>query len=528
MKNADKIVNGTSYIRRAGFLMPIFSLPSPYGIGDFGKGAYDFVRFLEKTGHKLWEVLPHGPTGFCNSPYKSVSAFAGNPYYISPELLCADKLLTTTELVQFNFGKTTDNIDYAVLFAQRFKMLRLAFHRWQQNGGEKTPAYINFKKEQKFWLKDYCLYMSCKEKFNFQPWHTWPEDIRNRSQEGLKKYTKLCTPDIIFWSFVQHMYFKQWQNLKNFAHLHKVEIIGDIPFYMEYDSVDVWSRRTLFQINPQTQEIELYAGVPADAFANHSRNWGMPCYNWETAEKTKFSWHLQRFSHNACMYDIIRIDHALGYIRYYGINNQTEQWCDGPDAITDKLVSRITKLAHQHKVEIIAEDLGSVPERAYRLFTKYSWYSTRVLQFGFSNKYGTQTIHLPFYYPHKSLACTGTHDNPTLKNYLESIDKANLPYIMHYINTPSADLSKIHKRLIEELYKSAAELVVIPLPDILELGTEGRICFGCDYTKSWRWKLTSLKNISPQKQKWLRRMAFAYARLPFSTEEGKNYGWIWK
>ena len=222
----------------------------------------------------------------------------------------------------------------------------------------------------------------------------------------------------------------------------------------------------------------------------------------------------------------IRIDHAIGFVRYYGLGRVGERWYDGPDAENDVFIPKLTRLAKSCGVELIAEDLGSVPERAYRLFTKYRWAGTRVLQFGFANGYGTETIHLPFYYPHKSVAYTGTHDNPAFASYLQGLEAKYLPYLRYYLQASPQD--NLQKRCIEELYRSAAEKVIIPLPDILGLDNRGRIAHGRDYAKSWRWRLSSLDDISEEIRQWLKKLAFAYARIPFSHEQGKEYGWNWK
>ena len=299
-----------------------------------------------------------------------------------------------------------------------------------------------------------------------------------------------------------------------------------MPFYVAYDSADVWSRRNIFAVNPEDASVTLSAGVPGDCFASHTRSWDMPCYDWPAAAADKFRWHLERFRFYAGLYDAIRIDHAIGFVRYYGLGRVGERWYDGPDAENDVFIPKLTRLAKSCGVELIAEDLGSVPERAYRLFTKYRWAGTRVLQFGFANGYGTETIHLPFYYPHKSVAYTGTHDNPAFASYLQGLEAKYLPYLRYYLQASPQD--DLQKRCIEELYRSAAEKVIIPLPDILGLDNRGRIAHGRDYAKSWRWRLSSLDDISEEIRQWLKKLAFAYARIPFSHEQGKEYGWNWK
>lgn len=529
MKNADKIINGQTYRRSAGVLMPLFSLPSNYGIGDMGSSAYKFIDLLKESNQSLWAVLPLGPTGYCNSPYKALSSFAGNAYFISPETLVNKGLIKIKELKQYDFGQSKTDINYAKLFENRYKLLRLAFSRWQEKQRNEAEDFKQFKTENHFWLRDYCLYMSLKKHFNFKPWHTWPDDIKNRETKALQDYRKKLIPDIKFWEFVQYEYAKEWHNLKSYANQKGIKIVGDMPFYVEYDSADVWAHKQQFYIDKKTNEILWSAGVPGDIFSKLSRNWGMPCYRWDELSKNNYKWHLKRFEQAAGRYDILRIDHAIGFIRYYGFNPKgDEKWFKGPDYQKDNLIPKITSLLNAKGCEIIAEDLGSVPERAYSLFNKYNWSSTRVLQFGFANQYGTETIHLPFYYPHKSAAYTGTHDNPTLSSYLHSLKPENIPYLSFYMHEQKATPHKLQQKMIEELYRSASEKVIIPLADILEMDNRARISCGKEYEKSWRWRLSSLSNITQTKRKWLKKLTFAYARTPFSLEQGKEYGWNWK
>lgn len=368
--------------------------------------------------------------------------------------------------------------------------------------------------------------MALKEHFGWKPWNEWEEGAAFRRPEVLRGYRRRLAVSVLFWQFVQYEFFCQWHQLKKYAGRNGIKIIGDLPFYVAYDSADVWSRRNIFAVNPEDASVTLSAGVPGDCFASHTRSWDMPCYDWPAAAADKFRWHLERFRFYAGLYDAIRIDHAIGFVRYYGLGRVGERWYDGPDAENDVFIPKLTRLAKSCGVELIAEDLGSVPERAYRLFTKYRWAGTRVLQFGFANGYGTETIHLPFYYPHKSVAYTGTHDNPAFASYLQGLEAKYLPYLRYYLQASPQD--NLQKRCIEELYRSAAEKVIIPLPDILGLDNRGRIAHGRDYAKSWRWRLSSLDDISEEIRQWLKKLAFAYARIPFSHEQGKEYGWNWK
>ena len=529
MKNAQNFINGQSYHRSSGILMPIFSLPNKYGIGDLGSGAYKFIDFLKETNQTLWAILPLGQTGYCNSQYKSVSAFEGNQYFISPEILITKGLISSKDVKKYNFSSQKDNIDYGKLFEERYKFLHQVFENWKKGKFQNSEEFKRFKKKNNSWLKDYSLFMSLKEHFNYQSWNLWPEDIRNYQKAAIRKYRKELKKQILFWEYVQYEYYTQLAAFKEYANQNNVRLIGDMPFYVEYDSVDVWSNRQIFSINKQTNDIDLYAGVPGDIFSAQSRNWGMPCYDWKEIAKTKYKWHLKRFEQYAKIYNIIRVDHAIGFIRYYGMSKDKEQWYEGPDNKKDVIIPKITELMKTYGVELIAEDLGSVTERAYHLFNKYNWSATRVLQFGFANQYGTASIHLPFYYPNKSTAYSSTHDNQTLSSYISNINQENISYIRYYLKVNSkASNHKIQEKMIEELYKSASEKVIIPLADILEIDNKARISHGKEYEKSWRWRIKTLESIGKRKKDWLKKITFAYARSPFSNQEGEKYGWKWK
>ena len=507
-------------MRACGILMPVFSLPGPFGIGTLGKEAFTFVDFLARAKQTYWQILPIGPTGYGDSPYQSFSAFAGNPYFIDFRVLHEQGYLTADEIpAEVPVGP----VDYGVLYQQRPGVLQKAADRLLAAA---SVEYKDFCTAQSFWLDDYALFMALKEHFGWKPWNEWEEGAAFRRPEVLRGYRRRLAVSVLFWQFVQYEFFCQWHQLKKYAGRNGIKIIGDLPFYVAYDSADVWSRRNIFAVNPEDASVTLSAGVPGDCFASHTRSWDMPCYDWPAAAADKFRWHLERFRFYAGLYDAIRIDHAIGFVRYYGLGRVGERWYDGPDAENDVFIPKLTRLAKSCGVELIAEDLGSVPERAYRLFTKYRWAGTRVLQFGFANGYGTETIHLPFYYPHKSVAYTGTHDNPAFASYLQGLEAKYLPYLRYYLQASPQD--DLQKRCIEELYRSAAEKVIIPLPDILGLDNRGRIAHGRDYAKSWRWRLSSLDDISEEIRQWLKKLAFAYARIPFSHEQGKEYGWNWK
>ena len=339
-----------TFDRSAGILMPVSSLASPYGIGTFGTEAYNFVDFVKKCNHKYWQVLPLGPTTYGDSPYQSFSAFAGNPYFIDLDILVEEGLLNKSELLCRDWGdghvpvnvseddalngRYTDNRDinlgnesyvsYEKMYKVRFEVLHIAFDRFKNNDNE-ADEYDRFITDNEFWLPDYALFMALKDYYKGVSWAEWDDDIRFRTEAGLNKYRHLLKDDIDFWIFVQYEFDKQWTALKKYANNNGIKIIGDIPIYMGYDSADVWADTKDFQLDDNLESTDV-AGVPPDAFSELGQKWGNPLYDWEAIEADDFTWWRQRMKKSAQLYDVIRIDHFIGIVKYYAIP------ADMPDA----------------------------------------------------------------------------------------------------------------------------------------------------------------------------------------------------
>lgn len=348
-----------NFSRSAGILMPVSSLPSPYGIGTFGKSAYEFVDNLVMARQKYWQVLPLGPTSYGDSPYASFSAFAGNPYFIDLDMLIEEELLTREYVESFRWNMEEQYVDYGMMYNSRFTVLKEAYHNSKHLG---TEEYQDFLEENEFWLDGYCLYCACKKKFNYMAWQSWDDDIKFRKEKALQLYKEELAEEIDYYRFIQFMFYKQWNKLKEYANEKGIEIIGDIPIYVAMDSADVWQNPEVFQLD-EDLEPKKVAGVPPDAFSETGQRWGNPLYDWDKIKKDDFSWWRKRMEHSANLYDVIRIDHFIGTVKYYAIpaednDARNGKWCKGPGMDLIKAIDESI-----NGKSIIAEDLGvKMPE----------------------------------------------------------------------------------------------------------------------------------------------------------------------
>ena len=329
--------------RGAGILMPVSSLPSPYGIGTFGKAAYEFVDFLKKARQKYWQVLPVGPTSYGDSPYQSFSAFAGNPYFIDLDTLVEEELLTREEIDACYWGDDEAQVAYDTVFWYRFPLLKKAHARsefYEEEGYEK------FYMESWYWLNDYAFYMALKFHFDNQEWLAWPEDIRFRKKDAVERYKEELKEEIDFWKFLQYKFFQQWKKLRAYANSQGISIIGDIPIYVALDSADVWTHPELFLLDEENLTPLKVAGVPPDAFSEDGQLWGNPLYRWDVQEKTDFAWWKERMKASGRLYDVVRIDHFIGVVQYYAIpagaeDGKAGEWLKGPGKKLTDAIGRV-------------------------------------------------------------------------------------------------------------------------------------------------------------------------------------------
>ena len=301
--------------RASGILLPLFSLPSPYGIGTMGRAAYEFADFLHAAGQRYWQLLPLGPTGYGDSPYQSFSTYAGNPYFIDLELLAEDGLLTQAELSAREWGNDPRRVDYGAVYENRLPLLRLAKARgWQRD----RDAVAAFAAQNAAWLPDYALFMALKERFGMKPWQQWPEDIRLRCPEALKRCRAEAQEEIEFYTYVQFLFFRQWNALKAYVNGLGIRIIGDVPIYVAMDSADVWAERAMFQLDSHGFPTEV-AGVPPDYVSADGQLWGNPLYDYAAMKHDGFGWWIRRIDGAARLYDVVRIDHFRGFAAYWAV-----------------------------------------------------------------------------------------------------------------------------------------------------------------------------------------------------------------
>lgn len=464
--------------RGAGILLPISSLPSNYGIGTLGKSAFQFVDELVEAKQMYWQVLPIGPTSFGDSPYQSFSTFAGNPYFIDLDLLIQEGLIKKEEVESIRWFDKEEEVSYRLLWENRFVVLKKAFERF-----EITDTYNLFLEEQKHWLDDYALYMACKFYFQNQEWLLWEKSIRFREQEAIEKYQKLLETDIAFWKFVQFKFYEQWNALKQYANQKGIKIIGDIPIYVAFDSADVWTNSKLFQLDEELKPI-CVAGCPPDAFSADGQKWGNPLYDWDAMKEDGFSWWKKRMAASASLYDIIRIDHFIGIVRYYNIpanGSAKDGWfTKGPG---EDLLNAINEVLGDAK--IIAEDLGVVTDEVRELLKKSGYPGMKVLEFAFDS--GSGNPYLPHMYPRNCVVYAGTHDNDTLVGYCNTLPEYSLKYAMDYCD--AATKEELVRRIIRLAYASVADVVIIQMQDILEKGNSARMNLPSTIGTNWRWRM---------------------------------------
>ena len=461
--------------------MPVSSLPSRFGIGGFSKEAYDFVDFLAASGQSLWQILPLGPTGYGDSPYQSFSTFAGSPYYISLDALIEEGLLTEEECSSVDFGNDTKRVDYEKIYYTRFELLRKAFERANRSDDADYSAFV---KENELWLKDYAMYMAVKDSLGGVSWIEWDEEIRLRKPKAMKKYEKELADDIAFYSYQQYLFSKHWSALKEYANKKGIQIVGDIPIYVAFDSADTWAKPELFQLDQKNVPTAV-AGCPPDAFSATGQLWGNPLYRWDYHEETGFAWWMQRLAHCFDIYDIVRIDHFRGFDEYWAVPYGDEtaengEWKPGPGY---KLFEVMKKTLGNRAV--IAEDLGFLTPSVLKLVKKTGYPGMKILQFAFDAT--GESDYLPHKYPNNCVVYTGTHDNDTVNGWLATLNKKDLAFVKKYVNAKRTP--ELCETLIRTALGSVADTAIIPMQDYLGLGGEARINTPSTLGGNWEWRM---------------------------------------
>ncbi|MGD9605009.1 MAG: 4-alpha-glucanotransferase [Bacilli bacterium] len=465
-------------MRGSGILMHISSLPNAYGIGTFGREAYQYVDFLKKAGQKYWQVLPLGPTSYGDSPYQTFSAFAGNPYFINLEILVKEQLLKKSE-IQALKSKQTNAVDFAFQYQHRFPILKKAFKRFVQN-----ENYQQFILENANWLNDYALFMAIKDNAPEGNWSSWPVELKTREKKALNEFCTKHKDDIAFWEFIQFKFFEQWQVLKIYANENGIQIIGDMPIYVAYDSSDVWATPEYWQLDSELNPVSV-AGVPPDHFATTGQLWGNPLYNYALMEKEGFAWWIKRIKESLKLFDVVRIDHFRGFEAYYSVpfvdkTAENGKWIKGPGM---KLFSKVKEALGE--VHIIAEDLGFLTEEVYQLLHDCGYPGMKIFQFGFDAHGDSE------YSPHNltknAIVYTGTHDNLPIEAWIDSLKPEDYQYLMDYMHIKNRKDAGF--AAILECLKSVCDIAIIPMQDYLGLKEEARINRPSFLGGNWIWRM---------------------------------------
>lgn len=491
--------------RASGILLPIASLPSGYGIGTFSRCAYDFVDFLERAGQRYWQILPLGPTGYGDSPYQSFSTFAGNPYFIDLDQLAEEGLLSKEECEAIDAQEDGQYIDYQKLYETRFDILRKAYER---SSLTEKPEYQDFLEENKEWLEDYCLFMAVKDRFGGKSFAEWDEDIRLRRPEAMERFRELLAEEIDFYRFQQFYFQKQWYRLKKYANSHGVEIIGDIPIYVAFDSADTWSEPALFQFDENGTPSAI-AGCPPDGFSATGQVWGNPLYDWEYHEKTGYAWWIKRMRRCFRLYDIVRVDHFRGFDEYFSIpygqdTAQGGHWAKGPGiALFHALQKELGE------TRIIAEDLGFLTDSVIRFVRDTGYPGMKVLEFAFDSR--EESNYLPYTYTQNCVAYTGTHDNQTVVGWFRSLPEGDYRMAVRYLDLKREDENEIHWKMIRTVLASVADTAIIPIQDYLGLDDAARINTPSKLGGNWIWRMK--KNVLTEEiEKKIRELTELYGR----------------
>ncbi|MBR3971612.1 MAG: 4-alpha-glucanotransferase [Ruminococcus sp.] len=473
--------------RAAGILMPITSLPSPYGIGTIGKEAYKFADFLKKAGQTIWQILPVGPTSYGDSPYQSFSTYAGNPYMIDLDMLCEEGLLTAGDMDGYNYGTNPGYVDYEKIYNCRFEILRKAYENFKalDKDSAAQKAFRSFKRKNAGWLKNYALYMSVKKSFGMKSWTEWDdESIRLRDEKAVARYTRKFSDDIGFWSFVQFKFYEQWEKFRAYVNSLGIKILGDMPIYVAMDSADTWANPEVFWLDESRNPV-CVAGCPPDYFSATGQLWGNPLYNWDYLKETGYKWWFERIKAATALFDITRIDHFRAFDTYYAIPFPAENaiggsWKEGPGIEFFNLMNE-----QIDNVEIVAEDLGDLTPGVKQLLLDCGYPGMKILEFAFGGDNDNE--YLPHLYPENCVVYTGTHDNDTIMGWRAEADENTIRHAYEYCHL--SDEEGFNWGIIRTAYESRAKYAIIPMQDLLGLGSEARINTPSTLGGNWEWRI---------------------------------------
>ena len=466
-------------MRCSGILMHISSLPGPYGIGTMGKRAFEFIDFLEEAGQSIWQILPLNPTGYGDSPYQSCSTFAGNHYLIDLDALVEEGLLKKEELEQIQWSRSETKADFGLLYNNRLNVLHKAYERFA--AVEELDAFCL---KNSSWLSDFALFMALKNRFSGKPWYQWDKDLKFRDPDAIWTARQELKDEIRFFSFVQFLFFKQWNALRSYAHSKNIRIIGDVPIYVPYDSVEVWKDTELFQLDERLDPVSV-AGCPPDAFSEDGQLWGNPLYRWDVMEEDGFGWWIRRLAAAGELYDIVRMDHFRGLEAYWSIpygdtTAKGGKWVKGPGMAFVKAIKKVLP-----NLNMIAEDLGFLTQEVLDLRDASGYPGMKVLEFAFDSR--EPSDYLPHTYIPNTVCYTGTHDNMTMRQWFETATPEAVEYAAEYMNL--SEKEGLVWGVIRTAFASVSDYCVIQLQDLLDLGAEARMNFpGTLSDSNWTWR----------------------------------------
>jgi 4-alpha-glucanotransferase len=469
------------FVRSSGILLHPTSLPGRWGIGDLGAGTYQLIDFLAAAGQQLWQVLPLNPTGYGDSPYQSLSVFAGNPLLISIDMLLDDGLLRPRDLPSTAFAE--DYVDYGAVIACKTQVLRRSFAYFQRDPpGDHAAAFAEFCRDHADWLDEYALFIALKEAHNGAPWYRWEPELATRQPQALDRWKAALAEALHFQCYVQYLFFRQWSELKSYANGRGIRIIGDMPIFLAHDSADLWTHRELFLLDDQGQPTAV-AGAPPDRFRAAGQVWGNPLPRWEQMAASGFGWWLARIRAMLRIADIVRLDHFRGFEASWqvAVGETTAingRWVPGPGAALFATLERAFG-----PLPIIAEDLGVITPAVDELREAFGFPGMKVLQWAF-----TGDSHHPFlphnYQPH-CVVYTGTHDYDTTLGWFRALSPERQAFVLRYLGSDGSDLSWDFMRLA---LASVAEIALLPLQDVLRLGSEARLNLPGSAAGNWRWR----------------------------------------
>lgn len=490
--------------RSSGVLMHITSLPGQFGIGTFGKSAYDFVDFLEETKQTYWQILPLTTTSYGDSPYQSFSAVAGNLNLIDFSLLKEDGLLEESDYANVNFGVNPEKVDYALLFEARRPILEKAVANTSKNS-EVLAEIEKFEAENSSWLADYAEYMAIKESFGYKSFIHWDEDIKKGEETAREKYRTELQDSIRYYTVTQYFFFKQWLALKEYANEKGIKIIGDMPIYVSADSVEMWTMPELFKVDENNEPLYV-AGCPADDFSPTGQLWGNPIYDWEKHKEQGFSWWIYRVQESFKIYDVLRIDHFKGFSDFWQIDKDAENavngtWEAGPG------IELFQKIKEQlGDLPIVAENLGFIDAKAEKLLDDSGYPGMKILQFAFP---GEDNLDRPHHYTQNSVAYTGTHDNDVVNGWYEKLSESEKELVFEYLNR--RDDEKITEAMIRGIYSSVSDYAIVTMQDLLDKDATSRMNVPSTVGGNWEWRMLA-EDLTEERKEFLRNITVRYSR----------------